>query len=67
MPSRLDSLAGCRYYFPPEFNEDYGEPTDGTLCKETATNSEVFTREYSKATVQLDCKAWKGTITKKDH
>jgi hypothetical protein len=30
-----------------------------------AAGSEVFTREYSKATVQMDCKAWKGSITMK--
>ena len=56
---------GCsqEYYFPPEFNEDYGEPVDGALCKETAADSEIFTREFSKATVQLDCKQWKGTVT----
>jgi hypothetical protein len=41
-----------------------GEPS--ALCKETAAESEVFTREYSKASVQLDCKAWKGTVTLKD-
>ena len=58
---------GCskNYPFPPEFNVDYGEPTG--LCRETAPNSGVFTREWSKATVTMDCKAWKGTITKKDY
>lgn len=48
---------GCSrdYYFPPEFNEDYGEPHAGAegLCKETTP--EVFERVYSKATVQMDC------------
>lgn len=63
-PFRL--LECRRYYFPPEFNVDYGEPVGGALCKETAANSEIFTREYSKASVQLDCKAWKGTITMKN-
>jgi hypothetical protein len=38
----------------------------GALCKETAAHSEIFTREYSMATVQLDCKAWKRTITQKN-
>ena len=62
----LSLSLSLRYYFPPEFNEDYGEPVGGALCKETAANSEIFTREYSKASVQLDCKAWKGTVTMKN-
>ena len=60
---------GCsqQYYFPPEFNLDYGEPGPGRggLCKETADASQVFTREYSKATVTMDCRAWKGTVIMK--
>ena len=53
---------GCshRYVFPPELNLDYGEPTE--LCAETAPNSGVFKREWSKATVEMDCNAWKGAI-----
>ena len=62
----LSLSLSLRYYFPPEFNVDYGEPVGGALCKETAANSEIFTREYSKASVQLDCKAWKGTVTMKN-
>ena len=53
------------YYFPPEFNQDYGEPVGGQLCKESAPNSEIFTREFTKSTVSLDCKAWKGSIKMK--
>ena len=34
---------------------DYGVPVD-EVCKETAPG--VFVREWSKATVQLDCKTW---------
>ena len=57
---------GCsqEYPFPPEFNLDYGEPTD-KVCKETAPNSRVFTREWSKAMVQMDCATWTPTITMK--
>ena len=33
------------------------------LCKEAAPN--VFTREYSKATVTMDCARWKPTIKMK--
>ena len=35
------------------------------LCKETAPNSGIFTRDYSKSTVQMDCGKWQGTITMK--
>jgi hypothetical protein len=35
-------------------------------CHETSPGSEVFERKWSKATVQLDCKAWKGTIQMAD-
>jgi hypothetical protein len=54
---------GCSksYPFPREFDIDYGEPAG--LCKETAPNSGVFSRKWSKAAVSMDCKAWKGTIT----
>ena len=60
---------GCsqQYYFPPEFNVDYGEPASGAagLCKETATGSDIFTREFSKSTVTMDCKLWKGSVKMK--
>lgn len=57
---------GCsrEYQFPDALNADYGEPTSG-LCKETAPNSGVFTREYSKASVKMDCNSWTPTITMK--
>ena len=42
-------------------NADYGEPS--ALCAETAAGSGIFTREWTKATVQMDCNAWKPTIT----
>lgn len=45
------------------FDTDYGEPTG--LCKETAPNSGVFTRDWTKASVQVDCNAWEGSITMK--
>lgn len=55
---------GCSkdYPFPPEFNLDYGTPVD-TVCKETAPNSGVFTREWSKARVTMDCSSYEPTIT----
>lgn len=50
---------GCSnsYQYPSElFDADYGEPLG--LCRETAPGSEVFVREWSKATVQMDCRTW---------
>lgn len=49
----------------PELDEDYGEPVD-TRCMETAPGSEIFTRKWTKATVDLDCKNWVGTIKMND-
>ena len=40
-----------------------GEPTE--LCHETAPGSEVFVREWSKATVEVDCKGWTSSIKMK--
>ena len=41
-----------------------GEPTG--LCKETSPGSEVFTRDWTKATVQMSCKEYSAKITMKD-
>jgi hypothetical protein len=40
---------------------DYGAPVGE--C--TETTSGVFEREWSKATVTMDCNSWNGTITPK--
>ena len=40
-----------------------GTPTG--LCVAKAGSKTVFTREYSKVTVELDCGTFKGTITPK--
>ena len=42
---------------------DYGTPLG--YCTQTAPNSGVFKREWSKATVEVDCGKWEGTITMK--
>ena len=42
---------------------DYGTPLGH--CTETAPNSNVFTREWSKASVAIDCGKWEGTIKMK--
>ncbi len=41
---------------------DYGTPMD-KLCTEGPQG--VFTREWTKASVQMDCATFKGTITPK--
>ena len=33
------------------------------LCTETAKNSGIFTREWTKAKVQMDCNSYTPTIT----
>ena len=48
---------------PEQINWDYGEPAG--LCKETAENSSVFEREWTKAKVTMDCNTWTPTITLK--
>lgn len=54
---------GCSrdYVFPPQLQMDYGEPMG--LCSETAPGSNVFARDWTKATVQMDCNKWEPTIT----
>ena len=57
---------GCsrEYEYPTAlFDADYGEPAG--LCRETAPGSEVFLREWTKATVQMDCRTWTATFTMK--
>lgn len=53
---------GCSrtYAFPPLLHSDVGEPRG--LCRETAPHSGVFRREWSHATVQMDCNTWTPTI-----
>jgi hypothetical protein len=57
------SGCGNEIAFPDELRVDYGVPAG--LCSETAAGSNVFRREWSKATVEMDCNAYKGTITMK--
>ena len=56
---------GCskKYEVPEQINWDYGEPVG--LCKETATNSGIFEREWTKAKISMDCNTWTPTITMK--
>ena len=45
----------------PEFDEDYGEPT----CSCTQSAPGVFERDWTKASIQMDCNTLTGTITMK--
>jgi hypothetical protein len=56
---------GCGFQFPynATLDVDYGEPTG--LCAETAPGSKVFRREWTKATIEMDCKNWNSTIEMK--
>ena len=42
-----------------EWDEDFGEPTG--VCKETGTDTGVFTRTWTGATVTWDCNAVQGS------
>lgn len=46
-----------------EWDEEFGEPL--AVCAETAPGSGVFSREWTGATVQFDCNAGHGSITRK--
>lgn len=54
---------GCapsqQYAFPAELNYDFGAPLGN--CTETAPG--VFTREFSRASVQMACATWTPTIS----
>ena len=54
---------GCSkaYVRPKALDTDYGVPVGE--CEETSSG--VFEREWSKATVKMDCNSWEGTITPK--
>jgi hypothetical protein len=53
---------GCsrEYELPEQINWDYGKPIG--FCQETAPSSGVFTREWTKASVKMDCNTWTPTI-----
>ena len=59
--------AGCfdeqTYERPQELDWDYGLPLN--LCSETAPGSGIFTRNYTRADVQMDCNSFVPTVTMK--
>merc|ERR1711920_569626 len=54
---------GGGYPFPPQLHEDFGTPMG--LCAETTPGSGIFEREYSKASVKMDCNTGTPSITMK--
>ena len=48
---------------PADLDVDYGVPIG--FCAETGPGSGVFTREWTKATVTLDCNSFNATIAMK--
>ena len=40
-----------------------GEPVGGAPCAETAKGSGIFRREWTTASVELDCNSFKSKIT----
>ena len=56
---------GCShtYLAPAALSVDYGVPSG--LCAETAPGSGVFSRDFSKSTVTMDCASWSSTIVMK--
>ena len=58
----LGCAAEYNYTQPEELSLDYGTPIGRCAAGSTAG---VFTREFTKATVELDCKEWVGTIKMK--
>jgi hypothetical protein len=55
------SGCGAAAVFPEELGRDYGEPTG--FCSETQTG--VFERDWTHATVRMDCNAYVGTVVMK--
>lgn len=49
------------YEYPVELNADFGEPAG--ICEESPVGSGIFVREFSRATVQMDCTTWTPNIT----
>jgi len=58
------SAKGHPYEIPEGIKADYGVPM-GPCAGQSASGSSVWTREWTKATVELDCSTLKPTITMK--
>jgi hypothetical protein len=56
------SGCGVRNVFPEILRSDFGVPT--AFCAESSPG--IFTREWTKATVQMDCTTYKGSFVMKE-
>jgi hypothetical protein len=52
------------YRRPAAWDVDYGEPLG--LCQEEPSSSGVFVREWTKATVSIDCRTEETRIVMKN-
>jgi len=52
---------GRSYEYPAQFDLDYGDALG--ICSETSPGSGIFTREFTKSTVQMNCSSYEPTIT----
>ena len=50
-------------YRPKELDVDYGTPLE--TCHAVQGEQGVFVREYTKASIRVDCTNWNATITPK--
>jgi hypothetical protein len=50
---------------PAALDLDYGEPLPNSYCEETSPGSGVYTREWTKASVRLDCNSFEAKIEMK--
>jgi len=48
-----------------EWDEEFGQPVGEAACQETSPGSGVYERQWTRATVQWDCNAGHGNITRK--
>ena len=46
--------------------QDFGKATAPCVEKASEDGHAVYTREYSGATVELDCDSWVGKVTTKE-
>jgi hypothetical protein len=56
---------GDAYARPPQLDWDFGQPISD--CAEVGDDTEIFTRRWSRAHVQLDCKTFVAKIDHVDH
>ena len=63
--SQPTAAAGGGYPFPPELRSDYGTPLGVCAEKGGSGGSGVFVREFTKATVKMDCNTGEPSIAMK--